>query len=94
MSDALAAVVRHRPAVVCFTNLLGYSGHLTSFIDNLPAGATKKRAPVIILTAYPLNDVKLAEMVPGFIPGYDAYFQKPAVIADVLDCVRRSLRIA
>jgi hypothetical protein len=56
----------------------------------LPASPAQKRSPLIIMTA-PLGEKTQADVVPGFIPGYDADLPKVALSADLLDCVRRAI---
>jgi DNA-binding NtrC family response regulator len=93
MSAAFVAAVRYRPSVVCFFNLLGNGADLSEFIAMLPAGPAHMRVPVIIMAAHPLGDKKLAEMVPSFVPGYDAFLPNPVLSGDILACVRRTIRM-
>ncbi|MCX5795588.1 MAG: hypothetical protein NTY77_08860 [Elusimicrobia bacterium] len=93
MSAALVAVLRYRPAVVCLADLPGCGADLPEFIALLPASPNQKRVPVIIMTACAAGERKPAETVPGFVPGYDAYLPKPALSGEILDCVRRAIRL-
>jgi DNA-binding response OmpR family regulator len=94
MSAAFVALVKYRPAVVCFVNLKGYGSDLPQFLALLPATLKQKRVPVIIMSTDPLGDKELVARLPGFLPGYDAYLPKPALSGDILACVRRAISLA
>jgi DNA-binding response OmpR family regulator len=94
MSAAKVAAVKYRPSVVFFLNLRQYRAELPDFIAKLPATPTAKRAPVIILSAYYFWEERMADVMPWFIPGYDAFLPKPMELGFLMECVRSTIRKA